>query len=351
MTQRSYSSLTRAPRVSYPDDNRQVLLQVRPTGIPQPEHFEIVQTARPAPNDGEFLVRNLYLSVDPAQRGWASAEANYSAPVPLGAPMRALAVSEVVESRHADFKAGDYLYGWFDWQDYCVAGPGKVLRRVDPAAAPLSVHAGLLGISGLAAYLAFKTLCRPESGDRILVSTAAGSVGSLVGQIARIKGCHAMGLTGSDDKVRLCLEDYGYEVALNYKKGVTAEALRAFAPTGFDIYFDNVGGDILDLALRQMAIGGRVVQCGTASVASWTPPPMGLRNEREVLSRRLTWSGFVIFDHAARFDHAADELATWFRDGSIHLREEIETDIEGAPDAIRALYAGVNVGKKLIYIG
>lgn len=337
--------------ITYPSRNREVLLTVRPTGIPQPEHFRIVETDRPEPQHGEFLVRNIYLSVDPAQRGWASNEANYSAPVALGDPMRALAVSVVVRSNCEGLREGDFLYGWFGWQDYCVADGSKIVRRVNPAIAPLSTHAGLLGINGLTAFLALQRIGRPRAGETVLVSTAAGAVGSIVGQIAKLKGCRAIGLTGSNEKVDLCVAEYGYDAAVNYKTADVATALEELVPEGVDVYFDNVGGSILDIVVRHMHIGGRVVQCGTASIAAWDPPPVGLRNEREVLSRRLTWGGFVIFDHGAEFDSTADELARWYSQGHVKLREDIEVGIEGAPYAIQSLYAGENNGKKLLFVG
>ena len=341
---------TDIPSYQLPDFNRQVRLVRRPTGIPQAEDFAIATAAIPVPGTGEFLVRNLYLSADPAQRGWASAEANYAAPVPLGGPMRALAIAVVVESKEPDFAAGTFLYGWFDWQDYAVADASMVVLRADKPL-PLSAFASLLGINGLTAYLALTELGRPQAGDTLLVSTAAGAVGGFVGQIGRILGCKPFGLTGEDRKVRRCVDRYGYDAAINYKKADLEQALVMMAPGGFDIYFDNTGGAILDAALRHMRIRGRVVQCGTASVSDWTAHPMGPRNEREVLTRRLTWSGFVLFDHAARYGEAADRLAHWYLEGRLAYDEDIAPDIAAAPGAIAALYRGENAGKKLIYVG
>jgi NADPH-dependent curcumin reductase CurA len=339
------------PTYSMPTTNRRVLLSSRPRGIPQPTHFSLDETDIPVAAEGQFVVRNIYLSVDPAQRGWASDEANYSAPVELGTPMRALAVGVVASSRHDDFVEGQFLYGWFHWQDYCLASPHQVIRRIDPTALPLSFHAGLLGINGLTAYLALTHCGRPAAGDCALVSTAAGAVGSLVGQIARLLGCRTIGLTGSDEKVARCQNLFGYDAALNYRTADLNTALQDLAPDGINVFFDNTGGVILDTALRHMAIGGRVVQCGTAAIDHWTPPPTGLRNEREVLTRRLHWSGFVIFDHAAEFDTAARQLADWYTNGRITYEEDITPGIENAPSALSHLYAGRNLGKKLIFIG
>ena len=329
--------------------NRQVRLVRRPDGIPQPDDFAIVEAPAPDPGPGKFRVRNIYLSVDPAQRGWASSEANYSAPVPLDTPMRALAVGVVDASRCDGVAEGEYLYGWFGWQDFAIAEPAAIVLRA-ALQLPLAQFGGLAGINGLTAYLALKTCGRPVQGDRMLVSTAAGGVGSMVGQIGRLLGCRCFGLTGSDEKVARCVADYGYEDAWNYRAVDLDAALSEAAPEGLNIYFDNVGGPILDRALRHLAVGARVVQCGTASVASWTPPPTGPRNEREILTRRLQWSGFVLFDHAAEFPRAMRQLADWYLAGRIDLRLDILDGIDHAAGSIADLYAGRNPGKRLIRI-
>ena len=336
---------------SLPASNRRVLLVRRPQAIPQAEDFRIEACALPRPGDGEFLVRNIYLSVDPAQRGWAQSAVNYAEPVALGSPMRALAVGVVVESRNAGVSEGQFLYGWFNWQDYCIARPEHIVSRIDPGLAPLSCHAGLLGINGVTAYLALTSLGQPKAGETVLVSTAAGAVGSFVGQIASILGCHTIGLTGSDDKVTLARERYRYTHAFNYRTSDLDAVLAQSAPRGIDVFFDNTGGDILDTALRRMATGGRVIQCGTAAIANWQPPPTGLRNEREVLTRRLSWRGFVIFDHLDRWPDVSSVLAGWLRDGKIHYDEDISEGIEHAPGAIAELYDGKNRGKRLIHVG
>lgn len=341
---------TEIPAYTLPPRNRRVLLTRRPQGIPQPEDFTIDETGRPEPATGELLVRTLYLSVDPAQRGWASAEANYSTPVPLGGPMRALAVGVVVQSRTPDVAEGEYLYGWFGWQDYAAVTPDKIVQRATMAV-PLSAYAGLLGINGLTAYLALTELGRPVAGDTVLVSTAGGAVGAYVGQIARNLGATALGLTGDDEKVAACRTRYGYAQAWNYKMADWNAALVAAAPKGLNVYFDNVGGPILDAALRRMAVAGRIVQCGTASTAIWTPPPTGPRNEREIMTRRLVWSGFVVFDHVARFAAANQALVAWYQAGKLVYDEDVSHGIEHAPGAIKTLYAGENRGKKLIFVG
>ena len=333
------------------DMNRQVRLVARPRGIPQAEHFALVTEPVATPGAGEILIRNHYLSVDPAQRGWANDEGNYSAPVPLDSPMRALAVGEILMSNAPEFRAGEFVYGWFGWQTYCVATAQAVLRRVIPSALPLSANLGLLGINGLTAYLALHRLGDPKPGEHVLVSTAAGSVGSFVGQLARIAGCHAVGLTSSAEKAALAQARYGYRRMINYRDTADlAGAIREACPDGNDIFFDNTGGPIADAAIRSMRLRGRIIQCGTAANASWTPVPTGPRPEREVLTRRLRWSGFIIFDHVAEFEEAATHLTQFALDGKIVHDEEILPGLEHAPGAIARLYRGENHGKLIIAV-
>lgn len=327
--------------------NRQIVLDSRPVGIPQPGHFELRSSEIPTPQDGEFLVENHYLSVDPAQRGYVNDENNYAPPVPIGAVMRAMAVGRVIASHCEQVQVGEYLYGWFGWQDYCVATPAAILRRVDPEQAPLSTGAGLLGINGLTAYLALHDIGRPQPGETVLVSAAAGAVGSIVGQLAKQAGARPVALVGSDEKGQRCIADFGYEAYINYKKPLEP-ALRETCPNGVNVFFDNTGGDIADVVLRQMALFGRVIQCGTMSIASWMPAPVGPRNEREVLTRRLRMEGFVIFDHIKRFDETAAVLAQMLSRGTLRYAEDIGTDIADAPQALVDVYSGKNRGKKLI---
>lgn len=327
--------------------NRQIVLVERPVGIPQPKHFALRESPAPQPADGEFLVENVYLSVDPAQRGYVNDENNYAPPVPIGAVMRAMSVGRVVESNNADYKVGEYLYGWFGWQDYCVGTQATVLRRVDPAQAPLSTGAGLLGINGLTAYMALHDIGKPKPGETIVVTAAAGAVGSFVGQLAKAAGCRTIAVVGSDEKGKHCIAEYGYDAYINYKQPIE-EALRAAAPKGVDIFFDNVAGDLADTIVRQMALFGRVIQCGTMAIPSWVPPPQGPRIEREILTRRLRIEGFVIFDHIARYDAVATELAALVKAGKLRYDEDISTDIAQAPQALVDVYSGRNKGKKLI---
>jgi len=335
------------------DTNRQVLLRGRPEGIPQAHHFEVVDAPLSPLAPGRFRVRNAYLSVDPAMRGWVSAEASYAKPVGIGEVMRAYAVGEVVESRHPDFAPGARVVGKFGWQLFADADGSEQVRRVPHDGLPLSVHLGVLGLNGATALLALTLVGEPKPGETVVVSTAAGSVGATVGQVAKILGCRAVGIAGGPEKVRLCLEEFGYDEALDYKAldGDLSAAVAGACPEGVHVYFDNTAGPVSDAVLPHLAVGGRVVVCGTASVASWNPPPQGPRVERHLLVKRARMQGFVIFDHAARFEDAVARLAGWVREGKLRYREDILDGIEQAPGAIAGLYRGENLGKRLIRVG
>lgn len=330
--------------------NRRVVLKSRPTGIPQAEHFEIVPAVVPQPGPGEVLIRNIYLSVEPAMRGWVSDVGNYSTPVAIGEVMRALAVGRIEASNLEGYVPGECVKGMFGWQDYAVVGPAAIERKVTARGLPLSTALGVLGINGLAAYFGLLDVGQPRGGETVVVSTAAGSVGSCVGQIANILGCRTVGITGGSIKQRLCTDVFGYSAAIDYKTDDLDAALASACPTGVDVYFDNTSGAISDAVLKRLNVGARVVICGTASVAHWDPPPAGPRVERIMLTRRARMQGFVIFDYAARYGEALAALEPWVRDGRIRYREEILEGIECAPDAIAGLYRGENLGKRLLRI-
>lgn len=327
--------------------NRQIVLMKRPQASPLASDFGRVDGTVETPDAGQFLVRNLFLAADPVQRGWAA----NAALTPLGAPMRALAVGVVLESRDPTVRPGDVVYGFLGWQDYKLATRTDLLSHIPNPRVSLSAYAGVLGMPGVTAWLALNDLAPPYKGAAVLVSTAAGTVGSVVGQIARQAGAFVVGLTGSDDKVNLCMANYGYDRAYNYKNVDLAATLADARPDGFNIYFDNTGGPILDTAIRSMAKNGRIVQCGTAATPSWNPPPMGLRNEREILMRTLTWSGFVIFDHVERFPQAIEQLTDMVEAGKLSFQDHVEPGIEKVAAALEALFADSNAPKKLIYIG
>jgi NADPH-dependent curcumin reductase len=329
--------------------NRQVVVTSLPTGIPRPHHFELRRTEIPAPRDGEFLVSNHFLSVDPDQHEYASDESSYTQSTSIGDVKRAMAVGKVVNSRCKDVEAGDYLYGWFGLQDYCCATSASILRRVNPAQAPLASNAGLLGINGLTAYLALQDIGMPRPGEVVLVSAAAGPVGCLVGQLARLAGAHPIALVGCEEKGARCLKHYGYEAFVNYKKPLN-EGLRQACPDRVDLFFDNIGGGIHDIVLRHMREAGRVVRCDSGPTPPWSPTPTSSRIKHEILTRGLRVEGFSIFDHVKRFDDAAAKLAELLAQGSIRYHEDVEGNIANAPQALADVYAGRSFGKKLIWL-
>jgi NADPH-dependent curcumin reductase CurA len=332
------------------DINRQVRLKSRPAGIPEAENFEIVNAPVPELGDNEVLVRNIYLSVEPAMRGWVSQVANYSDPVPLGTVMRALAVGRVAASRHSDFRPGEFVTGMFGWQDYASVEAKVIQRKVTETDLPISTSLGVLGLNGLTAYFGLQEIGQPKTGETVVVSTAAGAVGSCVGQIAKIKGCRTVGITGGPEKARICRDEFGYDAAIDYKAGDLDSALATACPEGVDVYYDNTAGRISDEVLKHLKVGARVVICGTASIANWEPIPKGPRVERHLLAKRARMQGFLVFDYAERYADALQELTQWVRQGLIRYREDILEGIEQAPGSIAGLYRGENFGKRLIRI-
>jgi NADPH-dependent curcumin reductase CurA len=328
--------------------NRQVLLKSRPNGIPQAENFEMADAPMPEIGDREFLVRNEFLSVEPAMRGWVSAAANYSKPVGIGEVMRSFAAGTVIASRHPGYAEGDKVMGMLGWQQFALSDGTSITRKVKETDLPLSLSLGVLGLNGLTAYFGLLDLGLPRPGDVVVVSTAAGAVGSAVGQIAKLAGCRTVGITGGSTKVNLCREEFGYDEVIDYKAGDLAQVLTAACPKGVDVYFDNTAGSISDSVYAQIAAGARVIICGTASIASWDPPPHGPRIERHLLVKRARMSGLLIFDYAPRFEEAIDRLTSWIRQGKLRYREDIQDGIERCPGAIAELYRGENLGKRLI---
>lgn len=328
--------------------NRQVLLKSRPAGIPQAANFEIKEAPIPSLSSAKILVRNHYLSVEPAMRGWVSDVGNYSAPVAIGAVMRALAVGRIEASSVAEYAVGEYVKGMFGWQDYALVDAAQIERTVPDDGLSITTSLGVLGINGLAAYFGLLDVGQPRGGDTVVVSTAAGAVGSCVGQIANLMGCRTVGIAGGAIKTELCTAAFGYAAAVDYKADNFESALGHACPNGIDVYFDNTAGGISDAVLKLLNVNARVVICGTASIANWNPPPLGPRVERVLLTKRVRMQGFVIFDYAARYGEALAALTPWVKQGLIHYREEILDGIDHAPDAIAGLYRGENLGKRLI---
>lgn len=328
--------------------NRQVVLASRPAGIPQAEHFRIVEAPVPQPGPGQVLVRNRWLSVEPAMRGWVNAAANYSEPVAIGAVMRSFAAGEIVASQHPDWPVGTPVTGSFGWQDYSLVEPQAIERRIEETDLPLSLALGVLGINGVTAHFGLLQIGQPRAGETVVVSTSAGAVGSCVGQIAKLHGCRTIGIAGGEAKRRLCLDSFGFDAALDYKAPGFAEALAQACDGGVDVYFDNTAGPVSDAVMQHLNVGARVVICGTASVPQWSPAPQGPRVERHLLVKRARMQGFVIFDHPEHRPIARADLAKWIRSGQLRYLEEVLDGIEAAPDAIAGLYRGENMGKRLI---
>ena len=331
--------------------NLQVRLKSRPDGIPQADNFEIVEVPEPEPHDNQILVRNRFLSVDPAMRGWISTVANYAQPVGIGEVMRSFAAGEVIESRHPNYARGDQVVGMLGWQTHAAVSPATITRKVTEHDVPLSASLHVLGLTGLTAYFGLLDIGQPEEGNTVVVSTAAGSVGSFVGQIAAIRHCRTVGITGGAAKAELCRTRFGYDAVIDYKATADLDtALAEAAPRGVDIYFDNTSGRISDAVLRHLAVGARVVICGTVSQPSWDPWPAGPRVERHLLVKRARMQGFVVLDYEHRYDEALEQLAHWVRQERLRYEEEILDGIEQAPAAIARLYRGDNMGKLLIRV-
>jgi NADPH-dependent curcumin reductase CurA len=328
--------------------NRRVVLASRPVGVAQAEHFAIVEEDLQPLADGRIRVRNDFLSVEPAMRGWIADKGNYSAPVEIGATMRALAVGEVVESRVSDYRPGDVVMGWFGWQDYADAPPSALVRRVRESDLPRSLALGVLGINGVTALIGLDLIGEPKAGEVVLVSTAAGSVGSAVGQIAKLRACRTVGIAGGAKKTALCRERFRYDAALDYREDELASAIARACPEGVNVYFDNTAGAVSDAVYPHLAVGARVVVCGTASISSWDPWPTGPRLERHLLVKRARAQGFVVLDYLDRWESSVATLANWVRNGDLSYEEDILDGIEACPDALAGLYRGENRGKRLI---
>jgi hypothetical protein len=263
--------------------------------------------------------------------------------------MRAFAAGEVVESRHPKYAVGDLVMGIFGWQDYALAGDAEMMRKVHETDLPLSLSLGVLGLNGLTAYFGLLDVCAPSAGETLVVSTAAGAVGSAVGQIAKIKGCRTVGIAGSAEKVRQCLDEFGYDAAFDYKTELDLDgALRDACPNGIDAYFDNTSGAIHDAVLRQINLHARIAICGTVSYASWDPWNAGPRPERHLLVKRAKMQGFLTTDYAARYEEAISDLVGWIREGRLRYREDMLKGMEAAPGSIKTLYSGANSGKLVV---
>jgi len=329
--------------------NRQFKLTSRPVGTVKRSDFDFVTTPAGEPGPGEALVKVLYLSLDPAMRGWMNAGKSYIAPVGLGDVMRAGGIGRVIASNDPSLAVGDTVVGMTGVQDYDVAKT-RELTKVDPRLAPLPRYLGALGMPGLTAYFGLLDIGQPKEGETVVVSAAAGAVGAVVGQIARIKGCRAVGIAGGPDKCRYVVEELGFDAAVDYKNEDVRAGLARHCPKGIDVYFDNVGGDILDIVLSMLARRARVSICGAISQYNNLDAVQGPRNYMSLLVNHARMEGFVVFDYAARYPEGVQALAGWMFAGKLKAREDIVEGLATFPDTLLKLFRGENFGKLVIKV-
>ena len=329
--------------------NRQFKLIARPVGLPKRTDFEFTSVPVAEPGAGEVLVKVQYISLDPAMRGWMNEGKSYIPPVKLGEVMRAGAAGRVLASKNAAFAEGDYVTGWTGVQEYSLSD-GNGLVRVDPRVAPLPVYLGTLGMPGMTAYFGLLDIGKPQPGDTVVVSGAAGAVGTVVGQIAKIKGCRAIGIAGGADKCRYLTQELGFDAAIDYKSGDLKEGLKQHCPQGVNVYFDNVGGDILVTVLTRITRGARIVICGAISQYNNTAPVKGPSNYLSLLVNRASMTGMVVFDYTGRYALAAREMAGWIAEGKLKTREDIVDGFDAFPETLLRLFKGENLGKLLIRV-
>ncbi len=330
------------------DINRQILLKSRPSGMPSAENFERVERPVPEPRDGEILTRTLFLSLDPYMRGRMSDAKSYAAPVPIGSVMTGQTVGRVVASRAAGFAEGDVVLGYGNWQDYAVL-PAKAARKIDPALAPVSTALGVLGMPGRTAYVGLLDIGQPKPGETVVVSAASGAVGAVVGQIAKIKGCRAVGIAGGPEKCRYVVDELGFDACVDHRAPDFANALAAACPRGIDIDYENVGGAVLQAVWPQLNDFARVVICGLIAQYGDAVPRPG-PDLRSLLNKRITVRGFIVTDHAARTEDFLRDMPSWIRDGRVKYREDIVDGLERAPEAFIGLLQGKNFGKLIVRV-
>jgi NADPH-dependent curcumin reductase len=330
--------------------NHQIRLAARPSGLPKPTDWQFTEEAVPEPKDGELLVKVQYISLDPAMRGWMNDAKSYIRPVAIGEVMRAGAGGEVVASRHPKLKVGDIVTGSFGVQEYAISD-GKGVNKVDTRLVKLPTYLGTLGMPGMTAYFGLLDIGKPQSGQTVVVSGAGGAVGSVVGQIAKIKGCRAIGIAGGADKCKLVTGEFGLDAAIDYKHEDVKAALKVHCPDGIDVYFDNVGGDILDAALACLARNARVVICGAISQYNATQPIKGPANYLSLLVNRASMTGMVVFDYAERYGEGAREMAGWIATGKLKAKEDVVPGgIAAFHETLLKLFKGENTGKLVLAV-
>jgi NADPH-dependent curcumin reductase CurA len=329
--------------------NRQYRLIARPVGLVKASDFELATVAAATPGPGEALVQVQYLSLDPAMRGWMNDVKSYVPPVGLGEVMRALGVGRVVASNDPALAVGDTVSGLLGVQDYAVQKAAH-LQKIDARLAPLPRFLGVLGMPGLTAYFGLLDVGQPKAGETVVVSGAAGAVGAVVGQIAKIKGCQVVGIAGGGDKCRYLVDELGFDAAIDYKQSDVRAELKRHAPKGIDVYFDNVGGDILDIALSQLARGARIPLCGAISQYNITGPVQGPKNYMSLLVNRARMEGLVVIDYVQRYAEGVRAMAGWMAEGKLKAREDIVDGLETFPETLLKLFRGENFGKLVLKV-
>jgi len=328
--------------------NHQWRLVARPVGLIKETDFQWAEETVPELQDGQVLIRNLYLSLDPANRGWVREEGSYMAPIPLGSVMPGIVVGVVEESRNPNFQAGDNVQGFLGWQEYAVSDGAGLNKLPNNPAIPLTAYLGLFGGIGLTAYFGLLDITNPNPGETLVVSAAAGAVGSIVGQIGKIKGCRVVGIAGSDEKLKWIVDELGYDAAINYKTENIRQGLKRTCPNGIDIYFDNVGGEILDAALAMINMRARISICGMISQYNAAAPAPGPYNLINILVRRAKMQGFIVTDYLPRAQEAIPELIKWHMEGKLKYRVDVVKGLQEAPRAVNKLFEGSNQGKLII---
>lgn len=329
--------------------NKQITLASRPDGMPAPENFRLVESELPTVAQGQLRIRTLYLSVDPYMRGRMSDKASYAAPMQIGDVMPGGAVGVVEESRQDGFTVGDVVEGMLGWQAFSISD-GSGLRKIDPGLAPISTALGVLGMPGLTAYFGMLEIAKTQPGESVFISSAAGAVGSVAGQIGKILGCHVAGSAGTDEKIA-SVKKLGFDDAFNYKtESDYAARIRQACPQGIDVYFDNVGGAITDAVIPQMNVRGRIAVCGQISQYNLDKPETGPRWLFHTVIKRLRVEGFLVFDHVAQIPRALEEMAGWYREGRLRFEETVTEGLENAPEAFIGMLNGRNLGKQVVKV-
>ena len=296
----------------------------------------------------QFLVEVEYVSIDPAMRGWISDVGNYSEPVPINGTMRSFGVGKIIYSKNNKFKENEYVVGFLGWQKFSIVEEKHIQIKINPNSAPLSAHLGVLGLNGITAYTGLIYKCKPKKNDTVIVTTAAGSVGSAVGQIAKIYGCRTIGLTSSDDKETICKSEFGYDEIINYKReNNLSDCIKKLAPNGIDCFFDNVGGTQFDAVIENLNLNARIVICGTIGMPSY-PIPDGPRINRSILIKRAKIEGLLVLDYFNKYKEIYDQLLKWYLDGKLVNKEDISVGIENAPKSLVKVLNGLNLGKQLV---